>query len=130
MNNINLKITTIVLIFASFAFWIFANDYQKDKLLGSISHTNDEKQCLNAYNDSLKDPSTAYIVDSFIWTKEQEESVSHLLTPIYEKYDSVLNVKIMAKNNFGAYSETYIRCPLVDGKVDWLASYMTSMGKY
>lgn len=107
------------------ALWFFAPEYQKDKVVGIFSSGSDERKCFNFYKDDFKDPSSAYFVNSYIWSKENELKYSKPnYDPIFDKYDSILRVEAQAKNGFGAYGPVHVECPLVDGKFNKHAARM------
>ena len=124
-DDINTKSNKSVLIgiglgtLAVLAFLLLAPNYQVDKIKGLLTLSTDERKCFNFHKESLKDPETAYLVDSYIWTKEDEEKyASGNSDPVFKEYDSVLTIKAQAKNGFGAYGDVWFECPLKNGKFD------------
>lgn len=108
-----------LIVFAAAYIAFLAPKYQKDKVVGLLTAATDERKCFNFYKDSLKDPESAYLVDSYTWTKENEmEYASGTPDPVFKEYDAVLRVKIQAKNGFGAYGSLTVECPLKNGKFD------------
>lgn len=116
------KSVLIVIAFSVLAISVFsflAPNYQIDKIKGLFTASTDERKCFNFHKESLKDPETAYLVDSYIWTKEDEEKYSSgSIDPVFKEYDSVLRIKVQAKNGFGAYGDIRFECPLKNGKFD------------
>ena len=106
-------------------FWVVAPALMKDKVVGLITFASTGRQCFNYYKnekDFFKDPDSAYIENSLIWTKKDnaEELRDHqgiieidkVLT--IKQYDSVVQVKVRAHNSMGGYASEDIYCPLVD----------------
>ena len=115
---------------AVLAFLFLAPNYQVDKIKGLLTLSTDERKCFNFHKESLKDPETAYLVDSYIWTKENEEEYgSGNPDPVFKEYDSVLTIKAQAKNGFGAYGDVRFECPLKNGKFDKHYSRMWQIQK-
>lgn len=107
-------IATIVILFATFA---PAN--MKDKLIGIVQFTTDERQCFNLYKDDFTDPDSAYVSDSFVWSKQDEiKTGTEYPDPVYDKYDATITVEVFAKNRMGGYVKEYVKCPLVNGHFD------------
>ena len=44
----------------------------KDKLIGVATFASNERQCFNFHKDDFTDPDSAYLVSSFVWTKQDE----------------------------------------------------------
>lgn len=101
-------------------FAILAPANIKDKLIGVATFATNERQCFNFHKSDFNDPDSAYLEDSFIWTKEDElSSVGQALArEAYLKHDAILNIKVRAKNRMGAYVQEYVECPLVNGRFD------------
>lgn len=122
--------TTIFGIILSAAFFggfmFFAPDYQRDKVVAIFTASSDERKCFNFHKDHFKDPSTAYLVDSYIRTKEEELESSNM-DPLFNDYEAVLTVKAQAKNGYGAYGPIYVECPLVNGKFDEISSVIARL---
>tara|TARA_B110000211_G_scaffold234381_1_gene303788 strand:- start:1419 stop:2006 length:588 start_codon:yes stop_codon:yes gene_type:complete len=117
-----------VLVISAFLF--LAPNYQIDKIKGLFTASTDERKCFNFHKESLKDPETAYFVDSYIWTKENDnEYGSGKPDPVFKEYDSVLRIKAQAKNGFGAYGDVRFECPLKNGKFDKHYSRMWEIQK-
>ena len=119
-----IMIVAIVLALVGVGFWMFAPNYLKDKVVGFSTIGKNDRKCFNYHKEYFKDPETAYFVDSYIWSKEDELKYSKKTDKVFEKYDSVVRVEVQAKNGFGAYGKTYVECPLVDGKFNDHAAFM------
>ena len=112
-------IAILIIALSLGAFFLFAPDYQKDKLVGLVTAGTDERKCFNLYKEDFRDPSTAYLVDSYIWTREDElKYLPNNIAPVFEEHEAVLRVSAQAKNGFGAYGQVYLECPLKDGRFD------------
>jgi hypothetical protein len=112
-------ISGLLLLAAIFGgFMFFAPEYQRDKVVAVFTAATDERKCFNFHKKHFKDPSTAYLVDSYIRTKEKEQEYLSNIDPMIDKYGAVLTVSVQAKNGYGAYAPVYVECPLVDGKFD------------
>lgn len=110
------------------SFLFFLPKYQVDKLKGLVFSQTDERQCFNFHKDYLNDPESAYVVDSYLWTKVDEFKVNQNPASIFALYDTLLKVKVKAKNKYGAYVDTLLVCPLVDGSFDKLAALVAKSG--
>ncbi|ASP47130.1 hypothetical protein [Cognaticolwellia beringensis] len=109
----------MLLIFFVLGFWLFVPPYQKDKIIGVFTAGQSDRKCFNFHKQYYKDPETAYFVDSYVWSKENELSTgTKYPDPAFEKYDTLIRVEVQAKNGFGAYIKEFIECPLIDGKFD------------
>jgi hypothetical protein len=113
-----LMIISASILSASLIGWPLLNEAQKDSLIGVATFSTDERKCFNIHVDDYRDPSSAYIASSYVWTKELEEKYPTGIGKTFDEYDAVIRVKVHAKNGFGAYSKNYIECPLVDGKLN------------
>jgi len=113
-------IIVISIVVLTGAFLLFASAPAKDHLVGLVTFATDERQCFNLYKEDFYDPATAYVEESFVWTKAKEEQMSKpsLRNPLYYKYDTVLNVKVHAKNRMGGYVVNWLVCPLLNGRFD------------
>jgi hypothetical protein len=107
---------------------VFLPRYQTDKLKGIVFSHTDERQCFNFHKEFLNDPESAYIVDSYLWTKIDEFKINQNPASIFALYDTLLKVKVKAKNKYGAYVDTLLVCPLVDGNFDKLAALILKSG--
>lgn len=124
----NKKWVVIGLLVISGLFVLLAPPQYKDKIIGLATFYTDERKCFNHHKETLKDPSSAYLVSSFIHTKELEKSIRpNNMDPAFDKYDEILYVKIQAKNVFGAYGSMYVECPLVNGKFSDHEAFMHRM---
>jgi hypothetical protein len=110
----------VVLVFLTVGYIFFlAPRYQRDKFIGLITAGTDERKCFNFHKDTFKDPESAYVVDSYVWTKENEMKYgASSPNPVFKEYDAVLRVRLQAKNGFGAYGSMVVECPLKNGKFD------------
>ncbi len=108
-----------LVVFSAIYIAFLAPKYQKDKVVGLLTAATDERKCFSFHKNSLKDPESAYLVDSYTWTKENEmKYASGSSSPVFKEYDAVLRVKLQAKNGFGAYGSLTVECPLKNGKFD------------
>lgn len=105
----SLIITTVIVA------WLLLPPHQKDKFNALIMPNTPERQCYELYKNDLKDPYTAYLESSYIWTKELEMKSSMKPDKKFDKYDEFIVVKVRAKNGFGAYGVVRFECPLVQG---------------
>ena len=113
----NKKWTLTGLVVISGLFFLFAPGLYKDKLVGLATFNSDERKCFNHYKEALKNPSSAYLISSYILKKETLKGMAkEKLEEEFGEYDAILKVKLQAKNGFGAYGAMYVGCPLVNGK--------------
>src|SRR5690606_38521669 len=117
-------IIAIVLALVGLGFWLLGPNYLKYKVVGGLTVGKNDRKCFNYHKEYFKGPETAYFVDSYIWSKEDELRYSKNPDKVFEEYGSVMRVEVQAKNGFGAYGKTYVECPLVDGKFDEHAAFM------
>lgn len=97
----------------------------KDKLVGVVTFASDERRCFNFHKADFIDPDSAYVRDSFIWTKKNELSIgSKYPDPAYQKYEAMINVEVLAKNRMGGYVKEYVTCPLVNGSFNSDEAFM------
>lgn len=104
-------------------FWVVAPALMKDKVVGVITFASTGRQCFNYYKnekDYFKDPDSAYIESSRILTKkdDKEELSQYPVVLEDDKYDSVVQIKVRARNSMGGYVSDNIYCPLSSGKFD------------
>lgn len=104
------------ILLASVISWQISPPHIKDRLIGVSTILSNERQCFNFHKDRYKDPHTAYILSSYVKTKEDEIRLNPKPDIKFEKYDSFIIVITRAKNSFGAYGDLVIECPLIDGQ--------------
>ncbi|MDP1774069.1 MAG: hypothetical protein Q8L15_17510 [Methylobacter sp.] len=119
------SLTVVSLMFG--LFWVIAPALMKDKVVGLVTFASADRQCFNYYKnkeDYFKDPDSAYIESRRILTKKDNLEELKALQEIIEidkvlkikEYDSVVQIKVRARNSMGGYTSDDIYCPLVDKK--------------
>ena len=112
------SLTVISLILGMF--WVVAPANMKDKVIGFVTSGNTDRQCFNYYKnkkDYFRYPDSAYMESSYIWTKKDELEFNKQfklgISPysIFNKYDSVVRIKVRAKNAMGDYASINLECP-------------------
>lgn len=120
-------------------YWL-APAQTKDKIIGLASFATDERRCFNYHRSSFVDPESAYVADSYIWTKENElhsmkvvaspgDNIEDMMDQVFKKYDAILRVNAYAKNRMGGYVSETVECPLIDGHFDEHAAFMYKYDK-
>lgn len=105
-------LSVVAVSFGAGAFWLFAPAHIKDKAYGVLTFATPERMCFREHLDYFSDPDTAYLADSYIWTKEDEiRNGSYDMAP-FKNTDQIIKVEVRAKNKFGAYAETYVTCAM------------------
>lgn len=123
-----MKSPALIMIAAAVAvilFWFAGPAYLKDRIRGVVTFATDERRCFSFHKDDFKDPETAYVESSYVWTKANETKSSQYYTdPVFTKYDAVIKVKVRAKNAMGGYVSEHVECPLVNSSFDEYAASM------
>ncbi len=81
--------------------WFVAPEYMKDKAYSLIDQDNVERQCFNYFKDKLKDPETAYLIKTGV-----------------KQYEQDFQIRVRAKNSYGAYDHVRLSCHAKNGKLD------------
>jgi len=99
---------------------LFAPPHIKDKVARVVYASQPERQCYAEYESSLKDPDSAYLVDSRVLKRSElpEDSVKGGIYPVLLEYPEAMEITIAAKNSFGAYSRDKFQCPIIDGEIN------------
>jgi hypothetical protein len=119
---------TVIGVVCSLLFALFAPAYQRDKVIGLFTFMRNDRQCFNFHKKDFKDPDSAYMESSYIWTRADEKEYNKSnRNPIFKKYEAVVRVKVHAKNSMGGYVSDSIECPLVDGKFNDHAAEMVRL---
>lgn len=118
-----MKYITVLFLLLFGLFWVVSPENIKDKIIGLLTFASNERQCFNYYKndkDYFKDPDSAYIVSSVILEKsyngnsDHHEHLEELKDLIY---DSILRLKVRARNSIGGYATDNIDCPLLNNKI-------------
>ena len=96
-KNLGLLIGLLLLAFLS---WVVSPPHIKDKIVGIGTFFTMERQCFNSHKSDFIDPYSAY--------EDQEYT---LVT------ESLVKLKVRAKNRMGAYIADNVECPILDGKI-------------
>ena len=104
-----------------------APEYMKDRVLGVATFATSERRCFNFHKPDFKDPETAYLEESYVWSKDDHANYGGSENDTFSKYDAVIRVKVRAKNSMAAYTSEYIECPLIRGSFDNHAAFMHRM---
>lgn len=97
-------------------FWVVAPALMKDKVVGVIAFSSADRRCFNYYKnekDYFKDPDSAYIESSDIFTKkeDQDKMIHYYPLAFGMGYDSIVEIKVRARNSMGGYVSDSIYCP-------------------
>ncbi len=109
-------------------FWVVAPTLIKDKVVGLVTFSSTDRQCFNYYKNKdnyFKDPDSAYMESSLIWTKtdnldelREHQNIIEIDKVInIKEYDSIVKVKVRARNSMGGYASEDIYCPLADNNL-------------
>ena len=111
------KLIVVAVAIISAVFYLFAGSSTKDKISGMAGYLTNERQCFRFHRERYNDPDSAYVLNSYIWSRSDESFLPEAnRTKSLKLYDSVIRVKTKAKNAMGSYRTVYIECPLVDGE--------------
>ncbi|MDB9844805.1 hypothetical protein OAC30_00455 [Burkholderiaceae bacterium] len=81
--------------------------------------------------EAFKDPSTAYLSKSYVLTKESDSVLfKEFFGSAFEKHDSLLIVVAQAKNRYGAYGKSTLKCVLVNEQFDRSATLSLLVDNY
>jgi hypothetical protein len=126
MKKIVIGVSAVIATAGAFA--LFAPEYQKDKVLALFTSGTNERQCFDYHKnnrEAFKDPSTAYLSKSYVLTKESDSVLfKEFSGSAFEKHDSLLIVVAQAKNSYGAYGKSTLKCVLVNEQFDRTATVL------
>ncbi|WP_117175491.1 hypothetical protein [Rhodoferax lacus] len=111
INNITIGIVGLAAAIGAF----LAPPNLKDKIEGLAMYGSQERTCYREYVGDLKDPYSAYLVESRVLVRPKGFPNFY---PVLEKFDEAIQITIASKNGFGAYTKQQFQCPTRNGIVD------------
>ena len=101
---------------------VFSPPYITDKIKGFFGYGSLERVCYREWGSRFKDPWTAYVESSRVISRSDPDMA--VIYPVLQQANEAVELTVRAKNEFGAYAQHDLYCPMKHGMVDHHETFM------